>query len=424
VRDDQVRGLGVAGANCGSRFVVDLLISRAMTQKKQEHTTQWWDDGFAEDEDDSAYIKEYDISSSPNDFNVLTIMSFLESGNVKIPGFQRNYVWDIKRASKLIESLVIGLPIPQIFLFEESKNQFLVIDGQQRLMSIYYFIKRRFPHKERRNELRRIFDEKGRIPDEILYDDKFFGDFTLKLEGEGSPATGNRGPNPLHGLNNAQLGEMKSSFELRTIRNVIIKQTAPAGDDSSIYEIFNRLNSGGVNLRPQEIRSSLYHSTFYTMLARVNTDPRWRKLIGLEDPDLHMKDIETILRGFALLMFDYQASMTRFLNEASRKLKAHSSEDVKYFEKLFLSFLSACEELPSKPFRGNTGAFTISIYDAVFAAACTTAAKSKKLLRRPIDADKLAALKKDEAFVNASQSRTAGTGNVRTRLERARQILR
>jgi hypothetical protein len=385
---------------------------------------EWWDDPCAEDgEDDSPIIKEYDISSSPNDFNVLTIMSFLESGNVKIPGFQRNYVWDIRRASKLIESLIIGLPIPQIFLFEEAKNKFLVIDGQQRLMSIYYFIKRRFPLKERRNELRRIFDEQGKLPDSILYDDKYFSDFALKLSDAG-PATGNRTPNPLHGLNHAQLGDRKSSFDLRTIRNVIIKQSAPDGDDSSIYEIFNRLNSGGMNLGPQEIRSSLYHSAFYTMLARVNTDPRWRKLLGLDTPDLHMKDVETILRGFAILMYDYRASMTRFLNESSRRLKTLSTDDVDYFERLFLSFLKACEKLPAKPFRGNTGAFTISIYDAVFAAACTKVAKSRTLLKKPIDPDKLAALKKDDKFVEASQSRTAGTGNVRTRLERARKILR
>src|SRR5690242_15277602 len=113
-------------------------------------TAQWWADVDIEDDNDSeARIREYDISASPNDFNVLTIMSFLESGRVKIPAFQRNYVWDVKKASKLIESIIIGLPIPQIFLFEESRNNFLVIDGQQRLMSIYYFIKRRFPVKEK-----------------------------------------------------------------------------------------------------------------------------------------------------------------------------------------------------------------------------------------------------------------------------------
>ena len=112
-----------------------------MTKRKANAALEWWDDPIGSEGDDGEgpSIKEYDMSSSPNDFNVLTIMNFLQSGNVKIAGFQRNYVWDIKRASKLIESLIIGLPIPQIFLFEEGKNQFLVIDGQQRLMSIYYF---------------------------------------------------------------------------------------------------------------------------------------------------------------------------------------------------------------------------------------------------------------------------------------------
>ena len=92
----------------------------------------WFEDGSGEADD--FQIKEYDITASPNDFNMSTMFSFIESGAVKIPGFQRNYVWDIKRASKLIESIIIGLPIPQIFLYEEARNKFLVIDGQQRLI--------------------------------------------------------------------------------------------------------------------------------------------------------------------------------------------------------------------------------------------------------------------------------------------------
>lgn len=81
-------------------------------------------------------IGPYDITSSPNDFNVATIFNFMESGTVIIPEFQRHYVWDLKHASKLIESLLIGLPIPQIFLYEEAPNKFLVIDGQQRLSGL------------------------------------------------------------------------------------------------------------------------------------------------------------------------------------------------------------------------------------------------------------------------------------------------
>src|SRR5580658_637920 len=85
-------------------------------------------------------LTEYDITASANDFNVLTIINFIESGSIILPPYQRNYTWDKKRASKLIESLILGLPVPQIFLYQESSNRFLVIDGQQRLMSLHFFV--------------------------------------------------------------------------------------------------------------------------------------------------------------------------------------------------------------------------------------------------------------------------------------------
>ena len=92
--------------------------------------TEWYEDYI--DEPDQGQIDEYDITATPNDFNISTIFNFIESGAVKIPGFQRNYVWEHRRASKLIESLILGLPVPQVFLYEEARNRFLVIDGQQR----------------------------------------------------------------------------------------------------------------------------------------------------------------------------------------------------------------------------------------------------------------------------------------------------
>ena len=101
-------------------------------------------------EEEGISFQEYDITSSPNDFNVRTIVDYIDSGIFKIPVFQRNYVWTINRASKFIESIIRGLPIPQIFLYEKARNKYLVIDGQQRLMSIYFFLKMRFPDMEKR----------------------------------------------------------------------------------------------------------------------------------------------------------------------------------------------------------------------------------------------------------------------------------
>ena len=85
--------------------------------------TTWFDD-YADDSDDLD-VEEYDITVSPNDFNVTTLYNFVDSGAVHVPGFQRNFVWDMRRASRLIESLILGLPVPQLFLYEQHRNKFL-----------------------------------------------------------------------------------------------------------------------------------------------------------------------------------------------------------------------------------------------------------------------------------------------------------
>src|SRR5260370_31538247 len=134
-----------------------------------------------EDETEAELPVDYRITASPNDFNVNTLFDYIERETIRLPGFQRNYVWDIKKASRLIESIIMGLPIPQLFFYEKSRNNFLIIDGQQRLLTIYYFLKDRFPKMEKRPELRRILDERGVVPTDFLNNPEYFSEFNLKL---------------------------------------------------------------------------------------------------------------------------------------------------------------------------------------------------------------------------------------------------
>jgi uncharacterized protein with ParB-like and HNH nuclease domain len=380
----------------------------------------WYDDYVAESEDDYQ-IDEYDLTATPNDFNVLTIFSFVESGAVKIPGFQRNYVWDLRRASKLIESLILGLPVPQLFLYEEARNRFLVIDGQQRLMSIYYFVKQRFPRKEKRVALRRIFDTKGGIPDEVLHDDSYFQPFKLSLS-EQLPDRKNK----FKGLNYATLGEYKTQFDLRPIRNVIVKQNRPPDDDSCVFEMFNRLNTGGINLRPQEIRGSLYHSSFYETLQRINADPRWRRFLQMPEPDIHMKDVEILLRAFAMLIDggNYRPSMSKFLNRFSRRAKGHDEEFNKYLEALFGAFLKASSALPPDVFFSlRTKRFSIALFEAAFAVVCGPALSAASLAVPSVPEVALRRVDADPTFVEASEKASADKVNVERRLALARAVL-
>jgi len=384
-----------------------------------EQNENWFDD-YTEEADD-VQIDEYDLTATPNDFNVITIFNFIESEAVKIPGFQRNYIWDISRASKLIESLILGLPVPQIFLYEESRNSFLVIDGHQRLMSIYYFMKKRFPRKEKRVELRSVFAKYRHVPDEILFDDSYFASFKLNL-----PERLPEHPNKFKGLNYATLGDYKTQFELRPIRNVVIKQNAPKDDDSAIYEIFNRLNTGGINLRPQEIRTSLHHSAFYDMLFEINTLSEWRRILGMSDPDVHSKDIEILLRGFAMLIdgHTYRPSLTKFLNQFSKKCEAHTPEQNDYLENLFKSFLKACQGLPVDAFINKKNRrFNMALYEATFSVGCESAFQSRQTITGKLIAERLVQLESDPEFLDASLEGTTSTVNVKKRLERTRKIL-
>jgi Protein of unknown function DUF262 len=323
---------------------------------------------FMESEDEpGVQLIEYDITSSANDFNVLTITNYIETGSIILPPYQRNYTWDKKRASKLIESLVLGLPVPQVFLYEEARNRFAILDGQQRLMSIYFFRKKRFPRMTKRAELREVFADKGVFPDAILSDDVYFDSFNIQL-----PAMGGEERSPLHGLNYDTLGEYQATFNLRPIRCVIIKQNEPKDDNSSVYEIFDRLNTGGVNLKPQQIRANLYFSKFYEMLYELNKNERWRRIFGQPNRDKDLRDVELLLRALAMLLYshEYRPSMTRFLNRFSNYAKKNLQEaDIAFLKDLFERFLISLDRVPPEAFRA-AGRFSIGVFESVLFGRC------------------------------------------------------
>lgn len=375
----------------------------------------WRNTGEPDDQD--GQIDEYDLTSTPNDFNISTIFNFIESGAVKIPGFQRNYVWDIKRASKLIESLIIGLPVPQVFLYEQRRNSFLVIDGQQRLMTIYYFVKRRFPRRSRRVYIRSVFDSLGKIPDDVLYSDENFEDFNLRLP-EIRPGAANK----FNGLNYSTLGDYQVQFDLRTIRNVIVKQVKPSNDDSSVYEMFSRLNAGGVNLTAQEIRLSLYYSKFYDLLSRLNLEQGWRRLLSQPDPDINARDIEVLLRGIAVWLEGegYRPSMLQFLNNFSRTAQSFDDEKISNIKDTVEWFIHASADVDPSTFLTRQPKFSVPIFEAVFAAACTLHTQKRGV---KLTTGTLEMLKSDETFQSHAQQMTTNRTSVLGRRSRALELL-
>lgn len=380
--------------------------------------------------EDAAYSgKSYKVSTTANDFNVSTIFSYFKSGAFEIPPFQRNYVWDIRKASKLIESLIIGLPVPQVFLWQKEKSKLSIIDGQQRMSSIYFYLSGRFPRAGKVAEIRKRMRGVARLSDEILQDDALFGDFKLTFsKGYNSPYAGEK---------YSTLDEdVRAELDLRPLRSITVKQEDPQNNDS-MYEIFNRLNTGGVNLKPQEIRMSLNHSDFFDMLSELNEHPLWRNLIKMDDFDKHARDVELLTRAFAMLVYSEKYSsnsMVQFLNNFSEAIDERANSrlpetkritqkyDNNKLKTLFVDFLAHCESIGTNHFY-ESGKLVFPLLEACFHAAYFETLPHEKPKLKHFTATQVQQILTDTDFATTREKATNNTTNVDTRLKVARRII-
>ncbi|MBQ8297808.1 MAG: DUF262 domain-containing protein [Ruminococcus sp.] len=380
----------------------------------------FFDEECSEEED----VVEYDITTSPGDWSPANIVELIDSGIMELPLFQRNYVWDIKKASKLVESLILGLPVPELFVYmeDDSESTYKIIDGQQRILSVYFYIKGRFPKKA---GSRILFREKLRECanlDELLADNNNFRDFALKLN-DGTESK----PSRYNGKKYTEL-DKDTQIKLRLrrfMRAIVVRQNKPENSSASMFEIFNRLNTGGVKLNNQEIRASLYYCDFYEMITRLNSHHKWRSLLGKPTQDLHSEDIELILRSFALLQEgeNYSPKMVSFLNSFSQKSKSFSEEYIDYLEKLFLSFLDACKSLkPRAFFRYNK--FSKTLFESVFIASCAECYDKRETLNASIDSESFEKLKNNAEFTSYSQNSSTSRESVIRRLQIAYSLIK
>lgn len=383
------------------------------------------DEQFFETEDiETDSISEYDITTSPRDLTPASIVDMIESGIMEIPFFQRNYIWDIEKASKLIESIILGLPIPELFFYSEGdeNSTYKIIDGQQRLLSIYFYLKGRFPkNADARVNLSKQINSGAELP-KIMADNSLFCDFTLKLNRETDDNKSRYNGKKFILLDK----DTQLKFRLRRyLRTVVIRQNKPDNDNSSMFEIFNRLNTGGAALTHQEVRASLYYCNFYKMIAELNENNSWRKLLNKSSNDLHSNDIELILRAIALLIEgeNYTPKMATFLNKFSEKSKTFNDEEIEYLKKLFISFIDSCSLLEEKAFFRNNR-FSKSLFESVFVAVCKDKYSSKSLVTNKINKESFNVLKNDNAFIESLQSGAVSSDGIKTRKDRATALIK
>ncbi len=235
------------------------------------------DDPIDGDEEFADAIR-YAIASYGADMPVDAMVQRLDRDDIFVPPFQRKYVWSLRQASKFIESLLLGLPVPGIFLFRVPRSRkLMVVDGQQRILTL-----QRFRHG--------IFNGKTFALTDVL--DHFSG----MTYGD---------------LQDKDKRELNDSI----IHTTIFEQLKPTDDRSSVYSVFERLNTGSTPLQPQEVRVCVCRDPLSDLLEELAQYPPWRDLYGA--PNARKKDEEIILRVLALYdsLDDYKRPMKQFLND-------------------------------------------------------------------------------------------------------------
>lgn len=241
------------------------------------------------------------ITSS--DWTTETIVSQLRKGNINIsPAFQRREVWDRTRKSRLIESIFLNLPVPQIVLAEKTNqpHQYIVLDGKQRLLTI-----------------RQFCADATQMPD-ADFEPLFLSNLQLLKQLNGRSYSSM--------VSDEQHSGIVDDFDNHTIRTVVIRNWP---DVDYLHRVFLRLNTGSVRLSSQELRQALEPGQFTDFLDKsAIASTALQDALGIDSPDFRMRDNEILLRylAFALDAERYGGNLKRFLDDTARSLNAHWDE--------------------------------------------------------------------------------------------------
>ncbi|MCQ5098288.1 DUF262 domain-containing protein [Blautia producta] len=258
-------------------------------------------DGYSDD-------SLFNITSFGTDMTFRELITMYEEGDLEKPEMQRNYVWNKNEASRFIDSVLLGLPVPSIFLAKTKDEKRLIVDGYQRIMTVYDYVQRG------------IFGGDGKsfaLSNSEIINKRWRGKTFQELQPE----------------------------EKRRIRNfpihaIVFEQKEPQ-DDTGMYQIFERINTGGRTLKPQEIRNCVYHGDFNKLLVELNKNANWRKIYNDGVEDTRMADIELILRMFA---FGYIYSQEE-IQQKQINLVKYLNQIIYVFLTIFLYLLKCPQSL-------------------------------------------------------------------------------
>lgn len=224
-----------------------------------------------------------------------TLVEGVEDNLYVVPNFQRVYRWTFAQANNLAVSLFLGLPIPPIYVYRNKDNQLEILDGQQRIISLYMYYKGIFTKAKRSNQMdiKKIGRGERKFGEELEYEYEMKNvDYEIKYKENNKIKKEN--------INYERLKETERRLvDYRTLTIVEINVDAKGNRQKLLCKIFANLNAGGEPLSRQELRNGIYQCPFYDMIMELNdNNEKWRRIFGKENKK--SEDIQTLLRFCAM----------------------------------------------------------------------------------------------------------------------------
>lgn len=281
--------------------------------------------------------------------------------------------------------------MPQVFFYIDQENKNLVIDGQQRILSVAFFFEGYFGFENLQGR-RTVFRLTG-LPLDSPYSNKKFDELS---QGDQRRLRG------------------------AVLRAVNIKQLAPTNQSTSMYHIFERLNTGGTPLKPQEIRNCVFHGKIVEELHQLNANATWRSVLGRKDLDKFQRDVELLLRIFAFSERGnkYEKPMKEFLNQTMKDNAKDKSRNFADFASRFEKVLKiVSDKFKPKPFHVR-GPLNLAATDSVLSVLVNNLEKIPKDV-----GERYQKLLANEEFRKAVFFNTSDSSTVKVRLQLAQSAL-
>ena len=338
--------------------------------------------GSKDTENEERDTISFDIPSYRSDMTLTAYYDKWRNRQIIIPEFRRDDVWDEIRASKLIESFLLGLPTPHLFLYQEhTTDRLLVVEGQQLILSVVRFLRGRFDD--------RLFRLRNVAP---RWEGRSFRD----------------------------LSEYDQVRLRSTVLHTTIVQQPDKDDSTTVYYLFERLNSGGVRRSPMEIRRRVYTGDYFRLLEKLNGHGSWRVIVGNDRYDRRLLDVELILRFFAMRdrWKTYEKPMASFLNTFITSKLQIERDDLEEAERVFdWTCTEIVRQLGKAPFHLRRKGLSIGLIDSVMVMISLSEDTGIMDFRKRYDT-----LRSDKTYMRSVTS-VNDTLAVRRRFELAQQIM-